>query len=170
VTGRNPTGEIVSGSIFDKGLQFFMTTVASSFKIIYANFGIILLVVALLGLYYSFRKNWKFSLCSLLAIIFSLLIIALYSYGALENFLIDTILIITFYIAMGLLFIFETTNCSLWRIKSNAHPPIRGYINNLSFIHCKIHTFYLVKLLGILVLNVPTINRGPKLEIVIVVY
>ncbi len=109
VTGRNPTGEIVSGSIFDKGLQFFMATIASSFKIIYANFGIILLIVSLLGLYYSFRKNWKFSLCSLLAIISSLLIIALYSYGALENFLIDTILIITFYIAMGLLFIFESS-------------------------------------------------------------
>ncbi len=101
ITGRYTTGTIHGGSFFDKDWSGVLIVVGQFFKIIYLNYGIILLIIAAAGMVYLFKKNLKFAICSVFIILINLSMISLYLTWAPQNQVIDSLIIIVIYIAMG---------------------------------------------------------------------
>ena len=118
LTGRYTSGQIHGGSFFDKDLESILKVTGGFFRIIYINYGIILLAVAVAGLVYLFIKNLKFAICSVLVIIFNLLIISMFINWAPQNQVIDTLLIISVFVAMGFLLILDSVKLLFDRILS----------------------------------------------------
>ena len=110
ITGRTPAGQTHGGSFGDRSIDSALTVLAEYMKIIYKNFGIILIIIAIVGFIYLVRKNYRFAICSILVIIFSLIITSQYLGWAPENYVIDSMIIISFYIAFGFLFILDLFN------------------------------------------------------------
>jgi hypothetical protein len=107
LTGRYTSGQVHGGSFFDKDLESILKVAGEFFRLVYINYGIILLVIAAAGLVYLFIKNLKFAICSLLAILLNLVIISMFINWAAQNHVIDTLIIISVYVAMGFLLIFD---------------------------------------------------------------
>jgi len=114
VTGRYTTGEIHGGNFGDKDLAGIIQVTKEFFIIIYNNFGLLLIIIAIAGLIYCFVKNYKFALCSLLLIISNFLIIGLYIGWAPENHVLDSIIITAIYTGYGFLLIIDAVK---WLIK-----------------------------------------------------
>ncbi|MBN1298582.1 MAG: hypothetical protein JW997_02730, partial [Actinobacteria bacterium] len=72
------------------------------------NYGIVLLIIAIAGLVYLFKKNWKFASCSVLLIIFNFIIISLYLPFCPPNYVLNTMMIISVYLAFGFLLIYDS--------------------------------------------------------------
>ena len=107
ITGRKSTGEFHGGFYQKNSLHNILKVVYDFLLIIYRNFGIFLLVIAAVGFIYLIRKNIKFVLTSILAIILSIAITSQYLGWVPENYALDSMLIITFYISAGFLFIYD---------------------------------------------------------------
>lgn len=105
ITGRNITGKVHGGSFEGKNIETFLKVTRDFFLAIYNNYGILLLVVAIIGLIYLFKKNWKFALSSILMIVLNLGIIGLYLGYSPPNYSLNAILIISIYLSAGFLFI-----------------------------------------------------------------
>jgi len=110
ITGRTPAGQIHGGSFGDRSIDSALTVLAEYMKIIYKNFGIILIIIAIIGLIYLVRKNYRFAISSILVIIFSLIITSQYLGWTPENYAIDSMIIISFYIAFGFLSVLDLFN------------------------------------------------------------
>jgi len=110
ITGRTPTGQIHGGSFGDRSIYSALAVLAEYMKIIYKNFGIILIIIAIVGFIYLAGKNYRFAISSILVIIFSLIITSQYLGWAPENYTIDSMIIISFYIAFGFLSVLDLFN------------------------------------------------------------
>ncbi len=110
ITGRTPAGETHGGSFGDRSIDSALAVLAEYMKIIYKNFGIILIIIAIVGFIYLVRKNYRFAISSILVIIFSLTITSQYLGWAPENYAIDSMIIISFYIAFGFLSVLDLFN------------------------------------------------------------
>jgi len=107
ITGRSVTG-VVHGSSFNHwNIGSFSNAGKQFVEIIYNNLGIILLLIALLGLIYLFRKNWRFAVSSIFLIILNVVITILYLGWFPPNYTLNVLMIISIYIAMGFLFIYD---------------------------------------------------------------
>jgi hypothetical protein len=104
ITGRNITGEIHGGSFEGKTLETFSKVIRDFFLAIYNNYGILLLAVALAGLFFLFRKNLKFAICSVCAVILNIAIIGLYLGYCPPNYALNAMLFISIYIGAGFVF------------------------------------------------------------------
>lgn len=107
ITGRSATGQVHGGSFGDKSLEVMIRVFNDYIEIIYKSFGIVLIVVAIIGFVYLIKKNLKFGILSFLAIIFNLIIIVQYLDFANPNYVLDSMLVITIYIASGFVLIFN---------------------------------------------------------------
>ena len=107
VTGRSVTGQVHGGSFGNKSLEVMVRVLNDYIEIIYESFGIVLVAVAIIGFIYLVKKNLRFGLLSLLAMIFNLIIIVQYLDFANPNYVLDSMLIITIYIAFGFMLIFD---------------------------------------------------------------
>lgn len=107
VTGRYTNGQVHGGSFGDKDWPNFVTVAGEFFKIIYKNFGPILIVVAIAGLIYLFKKNYKLAGCFVLLVISNLLIMSQFIGWAAENHVLDTMIIVTVLAAFGLMLVFD---------------------------------------------------------------
>ena len=107
VTGRSVTGQVHGGSFGNKSLEVMVRVLNDYIEIIYESFGIVLVAVAIIGFIYLLRKNLRFGLLSFLAMIFNLIIIVQYLDFANPNYVLDSMLIITIYIAFGFMLIFD---------------------------------------------------------------
>jgi len=105
VTGRYATGEVHGGSFGDKDISIIIKVVKDYLGMIYENYGILLLIVALIGFIILIRKNIRFALCTFLLVIINITFPPLYASHALRNYLLYTMIVFSFYIALGLLFI-----------------------------------------------------------------
>jgi len=65
------------------------------------------LIIALLGIIYLFRKNWRFAVSSIFLIFLNLLITILYLGWMPANYTLNTLIIISIYISYGFLFIYD---------------------------------------------------------------
>jgi len=141
ITGRYTTGEVHGGSFFDKDLANFISVAKEFFIIIYRNFGPVLLLIALAGLVYLFKKDIKFAVCSLVFILFNLVIITQFIGWAPQNHILFSMTVITIYISMGFLVIYDLCKNLLLRLekkheeklkKDTSSQPDLEIINNKS--------------------------------------
>jgi hypothetical protein len=116
VTGRKITGEFHGGFYESSNLKNVLKVIYDFLNIIYKNFGIILMIFAVIGFIYLIKKNLKFAVASLLVIVLSIAITTLYLSWAPENYAIDSMIIITFYISSGFKFIYDELLLLLSRI------------------------------------------------------
>lgn len=108
ITGRSVTGQIHGGSFGDKSLEVIAKVLKEYIKIIYENFGIVLIIISLVGFIYLIKKNLKLGICSFLLIVFNFTIIVQYLDFTNPNYVLDSMLVITIYIAFGFLFIIDS--------------------------------------------------------------
>lgn len=118
VTGRYTTGTVHGGSFGNKDFANFLKVSGDFFNIIYKNFGPVLIIIAIAGLIYLFRKNLKFAIASVILVIFNLVIIAQYIGWAPENQVLDSIIIIAVFLGAGFALIFDSVNLILDKIKN----------------------------------------------------
>jgi hypothetical protein len=107
ITGRNVTGVLHGGSFGDKSIPLILKVIKNYLLMIYETYGILLLIIALTGLIVLVRKNKKFGLCTFLLVILNITVPPLYADHALQNYLLNSMIVFAFYIAFGLLFIFD---------------------------------------------------------------
>jgi len=103
VTGRGVTGEIHGGSFGDKDISLIIKVIKDYLNILYNTYGILLIIIAVIGLIFLIRKNKKFGICTFLLIIFNFIVPPLYIGHANPNYLLGPMIVISFYIAFGLL-------------------------------------------------------------------
>jgi len=103
ITGRNVTGKLHGGSFGDKAFMGVISVIKDYLKIIYDSYGVILIIIALIGFIYLIRKNKKFGIFSFLFIIFNIIVPPLYIEKANPNYMLDTMIVLAVYIAFGFL-------------------------------------------------------------------
>ena len=130
ITGRNISGEVHGGSFEGKNIETFLKVSRDFFLAIYNNMGILLLLIALAGLVYLFKKNRKFAFCSILLIILNLIIISLYLGYSPENYSLNAMMIFTIYLASGFALILDFSNRLIKRYtedKKGADDTLKPY-------------------------------------------
>jgi len=110
VTGRAVTGKLHGGRFGGRSISVVFGLVKDYLNIIYDSYGIVLIIIAVIGLIFLVKKNIKFGVCSFLLIIFNFIVPPLYTGHALRNYLLGTMLIISFYIAYGFLLMLDVSN------------------------------------------------------------
>jgi len=110
ITGREATGETFGGSFGDKHISGIIKVMLDYLKLIYSYYGIVLVIIALAGLIYLFKKNWKTAAFSLIAIILNLVITTQYLDWAVLNYTLDIMIIMSVYIGFGFLLIIDILN------------------------------------------------------------
>ncbi len=108
ISGRSVTGTIHGGSFGNKLFEDMIGVLKDYIIIIYESFGIVLVVIFIAGFIYLIKKNLKFAICSFVAIILNLVIIIQYLPFANQNYVIDSMLILTIYTAFGFLLVFDS--------------------------------------------------------------
>ena len=103
VTGRGVTGELHGGSFGNRSISLILKVLKDYLNMVYESYGIILLIIALIGFIFLIRKNIKFGLCSFLLVILNFVVPPLYAGHALRNYLLNSMIVIAFYITFGLL-------------------------------------------------------------------
>ena len=135
VTGREATGTTFGGSFGDKNLSGIIKVMFDYLKLIYDNYGIVLIIIALAGLIYLFKKNWKIAAFSLLAIIFNLAITTQYLGWAVLNYALDIMIIMSVYIGFGVLLFLDILNFLFERnLKNKQNILIKNRFKNVTFI------------------------------------
>ena len=109
ITGKNVTGELHGGSFGDKSLSLILKVIKDYLGMFYETYGIVLLIIALAGFIFLIRKNIKFALCTFLLVILNFVVPPLYAGHALRNYLLNSMIVFSFYIAFGLLLILDGT-------------------------------------------------------------
>ena len=117
ITGRSVTGVVHGSSFTHWNMESFSIAGKQFVEIIYTNLGIILLLIALLGLIYLFRKNWRFAVSSIFLILLNLIITILYLGWFPANYTLNALMIISIYISMGFLFIYNKITALFENIK-----------------------------------------------------
>jgi len=107
ITGRNVTGELHGGHFFDKPWSHMLGVMGEYLWIIYDVFGPALIAIALLGLGYLIRKNWKLGVCSILFIAFNVIVPPLYLPYTNDNYVIFSMILTAVFIGFGFLFILD---------------------------------------------------------------
>jgi hypothetical protein len=107
VTGRNVTGILHGGHFTDRNIIDILLVIKDYLRIIYNSYGVVLIIVAVIGFIFLVRKKRKFGLCSLLFIFFNIIVPPLYLGHANANYMLDTMIMLAVYIAFGFLSIFN---------------------------------------------------------------
>jgi len=128
ITGKDETGRVHGGSFDHWSIKSFSDAGSQFIKIIYANLGPVLLIIALLGLIYLFRKNWKLAISSIFLIILNFTITALYLGWTPNNYTINVMMILSIYLSLGFLLIYDKITTLFEIIK---HKRISGHDNDL---------------------------------------
>jgi hypothetical protein len=129
------TGATFGGSFGDKSLLEIINVIFDYLKLIYNNYETVLILIALIGFVYLFKKNWKIAACSLLAIIFNLIITTQYLNRAVLNYTLNIMLIMSVYIGFGILLFIDIVNFTFKRsIKNNQNVLIKNRIKNISIL------------------------------------
>jgi hypothetical protein len=118
ITGRYTTGIVHGGSFGNKDFTNFTKVSGEFFNIIYKNFGLVLIIIAIAGLIYLFRKNLKFAITSIILVFFNLVIITQYIGWAPENQVLDSMIIVAVFLGAGLALIFDLVNLIFNKIKN----------------------------------------------------
>ena len=135
ITGRESSGATFGGSFGDKNLSGIIKVMFDYLKLIYDNYGIVLIIIALAGLIYLFKKNWKIAAFSLLAIIFNLAITTQYLGWAVLNYTLDIMIIMSVYIGFGVLLFLDILNFLFERnLKNKQNILIKNCFKNVAFI------------------------------------
>jgi hypothetical protein len=135
VTGRESTGTTFGGSFGDKNLSGIIKVMFDYLSLVYYHYGIVLVILAIAGLIYLFKKNWKIATFSLLAIIFNLAIATQYLDWAVLNYTLDIMIIMSVYIGFGVLLFFDLLNFVFERkLKNKPNILIKNRFKVAAFI------------------------------------
>jgi hypothetical protein len=104
VTGRYTNGAVHGGSFGDKD---------------WPNFLKVLIILAIAGLVYLFKKNYKLAACFVLLVISNLLIMSQFIGWAAENHVLDTMIIMTILIGLGFMLVFDMLKLLINKITGN---------------------------------------------------
>ena len=107
ITGRNVTGRLHGGHFFDKPLDHMLGVMGEYLWIIYENFGPALIIIALIGLGYLIKKNWKLGMSSILFIAFNVIVPPLYLPYTNDNYVLDSMMLVAIFTGFGFLFILK---------------------------------------------------------------
>jgi len=107
LTGRGVTGDLHGGNFSYRGILVIMKILKEYLLIFYETYGILLLIITLVGFIILIRKNIKFALCTFLLIIINITLPLFYAGHSLRNYLLFSMIVFSFYIATGLLFILD---------------------------------------------------------------
>ena len=107
VTGRNVTGVLHGGSFGDKKFIDVLAIIKDYLNIIYNSYGIVLIIIAVIGFIILIKRNRKFGIFSFLFIVFNIIVPPLYLGKANPNYMLDTMLILAIYIGFGFLSILD---------------------------------------------------------------
>jgi len=132
ITGRNVTGVVHGSSFTHWDVESFSNAGKQFIEIIYSNLGIVLLLIALLGLAYLFRKNWRFAISSIFLIILNIIITILYLGWFPPNYTLNIIMVISLYITMGLLFIYDRITLLFEIVEAKRISGTRNTPKNIS--------------------------------------
>jgi hypothetical protein len=119
VTGREATGKAFGGFYQRNSFADILKVVSEFFKIIFTNFGVILIIVAVAGFIYLVIKERKTSICFLFVIILNLAIITQYLSWSPQNYTINSMVIISFFVAYGFLLIKDSIILLINKIRSS---------------------------------------------------
>jgi len=111
VTGRNVTGVLHGGHFFDKPWSHMLGVMGEYLWIIYDVYGLALIIIALLGLGYLIKKNWKLSMCFILFVAFNVVVPPLYLPYTNDNYVIFSMILVAIFIGCGFIFILKG---SIW--------------------------------------------------------
>ncbi|MCL4377172.1 MAG: DUF2723 domain-containing protein [Actinobacteria bacterium] len=157
VTGRKTTGEVHGGTFGDKNLHEIFNVFKEFILIIYNNFGIVLIIIAIAGFVYLWIKNWKFALVSIFIPLLTMLITSQYLTWAPENYTIDSMLIITVYVSFGFLLLMDITLILFKKFeKKNKNKP-GNEINKVSYKRKQYLRYSIIILLLIFFISQPTL-------------
>jgi len=135
VTGREANGATFGGSFGDKDLSGIIKVIFDYLKLIYDNYGVVLILIALAGLVYLFKKNWKIASFSLLAIMFNLIIATQYLNWAVLNYTLNIMLIMSVYIGFGILLFIDILNSLFEKnLKNKQNILIKNHFRNTAVI------------------------------------
>ena len=135
ITGREATGETFGGSFGDKHISGIIKVMFDYLKLIYSYYGIVLVIIALAGLIYLFKKNWKTAVFSLIAIILNLVITTQYLDWAVLNYTLDIMIIMSVYIGFGFLLILDILNYAFEKnLQNKKNILIKNRLKNIVFI------------------------------------
>ena len=77
-----------------------------------------LIIIAIAGLIYLFRKNLKFAIASILLVVFNLVIIPQFIGWAAENHVLDSMMMVAIFLGAGLALIFDLVKLIFNKIKT----------------------------------------------------
>jgi len=149
VTGRAVTGKLHGGRFGGRSISVVFGLVKDYLNIIYDSYGIVLIIIAVIGLIFLVKKNIKFGVCSFLLIIFNFIVPPLYTGHALRNYLLGTMLIISFYIAYGFLLMLDVSNFLLNKLlgkkkKLKVGSFLKYFLIVVIFIFFAFYPFYFI--------------------------
>ena len=105
ITGRGITGQLHGGRFGGRNIFSILKVLKDYLNMFYESYGIVLLIIAIVGFIFLIKKNIKFGLCTFLLVILNFLVPPLYAGHALRNYLLNSMIVFSFYIAFGMLFI-----------------------------------------------------------------
>ncbi len=159
ITGRGVTGEVHGGSFGYKSISLIFKVIKDYLGMFYESYGILLLIIALIGFIILVKKNVKFALCTFLLVIINFVFPPLYAGHALRNYLLYSMIVFSFYIASGLLFILDGVillfNKSLMGRKALRIDKFLKY-----FLVTIILLFFLFIPAGLIIENYPSLDHS----------
>ena len=105
ITGRGITGQLHGGRFGGRNIFSILKVLKDYLDMFYESYGIVLLIIAMVGFIFLIKKNIKFGLCTFLLVILNFFVPPLYAGHALRNYLLNSMIVFSFYIAFGMLFI-----------------------------------------------------------------
>lgn len=145
ITGRKVTGTIHGGTFFDKPLDHVLGVMRDYLWIIYDNYGLVLIIIAIAGLIYLIKKNWKLGLCLMLFIGFNIIVPPLYLPFANDNYIIDAMIVVAIFISFGFRLIMDS---SLWFFEKAAMG--RKFLRADRFLK-----YFIIAVIFITVMSIP---------------
>lgn len=119
ITGREESGATFGGSFGNKNFSGILKVILDYLKLVRNFYGIFLIIIAVIGLVYLFKKNWKFALFTFIAIIINLIITTQYLDWAVQNYTLNILLIMSVYIGCGFLLIADMVKLIFEKLSKN---------------------------------------------------
>ncbi|MCL6088220.1 MAG: DUF2723 domain-containing protein [Actinobacteria bacterium] len=119
ITGREESGATFGGSFGNKNFSGILKVMLDYLKLVRNFYGIFLIIIAVIGLVYLFKKNWKFALFTFIAIIINLIITTQYLDWAVQNYTLNILLIMSVYIGCGFLLIADMVKLIFEKLSKN---------------------------------------------------
>jgi len=149
VTGRGVTGKLHGGHFGGRSISLILKILKDYLDMVYDSYGIVLIIIAIIGFIFLVRKNIKFGICSFLLITLNFVVPPLYTGHALRNYLLNSMIVISFYIAFGFLLMLDVSNFLLNKLlgkkkKLKVGSFLKYFLIVVIFLFFAFYPFYFI--------------------------